>query len=104
MPGPGSPQPQPSQHAGWCACPILAAHAEVERLAKLGLTISDYNPARTYVIAALRERHGCRRGQSGGPGWCYWADAVSIAGDMQFDNRVPLIRPQRPGENTGEYL
>lgn len=106
MPGPGSPPAQPSDHAGWCACPILAAHAEMQRLSGLGLEIT-YSHTVAYIIAALREKHGCRRGQKGGPGWCYWYDAVSAAsGNLVPDySSVPELRRRRePGKDTGEYL
>lgn len=104
MPGPGSPQPQPSDHAGWCACPVLAAHTEIQRLTRLGLIVDGYDPARAYVIAALRERHGCRRGQEG-VRHCYWNEALGFGSSgLRFDDRVPEISPPRPGRNTGEYL
>lgn len=100
MSAPGSPQAQPSEHAGWCDCPVLAAHAEVQRLATLGLVIDGFDLVRSYVIAALRERHGCRR-QRGG--YCYWDMAVGHGGNtLRADESVPRIG--RSGGQTGQYL
>jgi hypothetical protein len=105
MPGPGSPQPQPSEHAGWCSCPVLAAARVVGELAETGILVSGYyTAAEPYVIAALRERHGCRKGQAGVTG-CYWASAVRSAGVLKWDERIPDIRPRTPGAHgSGEYL
>jgi hypothetical protein len=105
MPGPGSPQPQPSDHAGWCSCPILAAARVLGELAETGMRMNaHYSAAEPYVIAALRERHGCRRGQRG-VSECYWASALRYTGVLEWDKSIPEVRPRTPGaQGTGEYL
>lgn len=103
MAAPGSPPTQPSEHRGWCDCPVLAAQAEIQRLATMGMVLEGYDSARAYVIAALRERHGCH-GMQPGYGFCHWDMAISHASArLQTDPNVPAIKGSSDGK-SGVYL
>lgn len=101
MAAPGSPQAQPSEHRGWCDCPVLAAHAEIQRLAGMGLVFEGYDPARSYVVAALRERHGCHGTQHG---MCHWDMAIGHGGALRVDEGVPKLKGSSSDGKSGVYL
>jgi hypothetical protein len=93
-----------ADHDGYCACPLLRAAAEVERLAQIGMKLDGYDAARHLVVAALREKYGCR-----GPrkvALCPWSAAVPYGRSVSTDDQgVPEVKRNRtPGKDTGEYL
>jgi hypothetical protein len=90
-----------ADHAGYCPCPVLRAQAEVERLPTLGMEMVGMDVSRSLVIAALRERYGCR-----GPGRitiCPWDCALGFGGPMMGGgNRLWVVG--QSGKGDGQYL
>lgn len=93
-----------SDHDGYCACPILRIAAEMERLAGYGMIAeaSGYNGPEYLVIAALRDRYGCK-GPRGG--YCRWYSIAGPGLKLKPRDDVPVVKSNRePGKQTGEYL
>lgn len=88
-----------ADHDGWCQCPLLRFAAEMERLAKYGMVASADTPDHL-VIAALRERYGCRgpRGDI-----CPWTRQYPGL-RLESDRNVPLLhsRPATPLDKSEE--
>lgn len=83
-----------------CKCPVLRAHAEMDRMMELGLIKGNYDPVRAVVIGRLRQRYGCHGAVRG---VCPWHLALYSGGAIDARPDIPLLKGNGTG-NTGQYL
>jgi hypothetical protein len=83
-----------------CECPVLRFAAETERLVGMGLEVGGYDAVKHHIIAAVRQRYGCRG--PGWNGWCPWNVVVGMSVAPSY--RVPEVHPHDGDGKTGQYL